>query len=93
MVSTALQIGGVFGVAILASVATAASGTGTGAAALTDGYQRALTAGAGLALLGSAIASALALAARRRLAQAAGTLAPPPRTHPAEHLRSRGGIE
>jgi MFS family permease len=93
MVSTALQIGGAFGVAILVSVATAASGTGTGAAALTDGYQRALTAGAGLAVLGSAIASALALAARRRLAHAAGALAPPPRTHPAEHLRSRGGIE
>jgi hypothetical protein len=73
MVSTALQIGGAFGVAILVSVASATSGDKTPAPALVDGYQAALVAGAALAALGSLIASALALAGRARAVRAAET--------------------
>jgi EmrB/QacA subfamily drug resistance transporter len=76
MVSTALQIGGAFGVAILVSVASAASGDETTAAALVDGYQAALVAGAALAALGSLIAGALALAERARAVRAGETVAP-----------------
>jgi hypothetical protein len=76
MVSTALQIGGAFGVAILVSVAGATSGDETTAAALVDGYQAALVAGAALAALGSLIAGALALAGRARAVRAAETVAP-----------------
>jgi predicted MFS family arabinose efflux permease len=76
MVSTALQIGGAFGVAILVSVASATSGDETTAAALVDGYQAALVAGAALAALGSLIAGALALAGRARAVRAGETVAP-----------------
>jgi EmrB/QacA subfamily drug resistance transporter len=69
MVSTAFQIGGAFGVAILVAVADATSGSEASDAALADGYRAALIAGAALAALGSAIASALALAGRRQRAR------------------------
>jgi EmrB/QacA subfamily drug resistance transporter len=79
MVSTALQIGGAFGVAILISVASATSASQPGTAALVDGYQAALITGAGLAAAGSVIAWALAFTGRRRTARSAAPVPPPPR--------------
>jgi EmrB/QacA subfamily drug resistance transporter len=59
MVSTALQFGGGFGVAILVAVATATTGAQSNLAALNDGYQNAILTAAGLSTLGSILAAGI----------------------------------
>jgi EmrB/QacA subfamily drug resistance transporter len=66
--STMRQLGGAFGVAILAAV-FAAAGSYASPAAFSDGFAPAMVAGAGLALAGAL--AALALPSRRHAAQAA----------------------
>jgi EmrB/QacA subfamily drug resistance transporter len=66
LVVTSLYVGGAFGVAILVSVATGVTGASTSVALLNDGYRAAIFTGAGLSLLGSAVAFALAQSGRRR---------------------------
>ncbi|HVQ89475.1 MAG TPA: MFS transporter [Mycobacteriales bacterium] len=72
LVVTALQVGGAFGVAILVSVSTAVTGDSTSLQSINDGYQHAIYTGAGLSVLGAAVAFALAAAGRRRGAATGG---------------------
>jgi EmrB/QacA subfamily drug resistance transporter len=78
--STMRQLGGAFGVAILAA-AFAGSGSYASAAAFSDGFTAAITAAAGLAVAGAL--AALALPGRTARAQAAqvAQVAPPSHRH------------
>jgi hypothetical protein len=65
LINTSQQVGGALGLALLATIATSrtddvfASGERNPAVALTEGFQDAFLAGAGLALLGALLAAVL----------------------------------
>ena len=52
LINTSQQVGGALGLAVLATVANSVTGSSQAPAALTDGFQAAFLAGAGIALLG-----------------------------------------
>jgi EmrB/QacA subfamily drug resistance transporter len=75
--NTAQQVGGALGVALLTTLATWRTGSGTSAQALTSGYQLALAAGAGLGAASIAVAAVM-LRPRRAAGGAAGGARPDP---------------
>jgi EmrB/QacA subfamily drug resistance transporter len=77
--STMRQLGGAFGVAILAAVFSA-SGTYGSAASFTDGYRSAMAVAAALSVLGTVVALALPGAAMKRAGRPTGSAAAPSRT-------------
>ena len=66
LVNTTQQVGGAFGIAVLASVASSRSGAAPDAAALVDGYQLAFQVAAGLVVAATVVAT---LVLRRRPAR------------------------
>ena len=87
LINTSQQVGGALGLAVLATISTGrtddvfASGEHSRAVALTEGFQNAFLAGAGIALLGAVLAAVL-ISSRdsREMAEAArrGDVAPAP---------------
>jgi MFS family permease len=66
--NTTQQVGGALGVAVLTALASARTGTGTSAQALTSGYHLAWLVGTGLGVASIAIAAAVLLPRRGRRA-------------------------
>jgi EmrB/QacA subfamily drug resistance transporter len=56
LINTSQQVGGAVGLAVLSTIATSQTHGASTAAALTDGFQSAFTAGAGFAILGIVLA-------------------------------------
>ena len=64
LVNTTQQVGGAFGIAILATVAANQTGTSSSPVALVDGYQAAFTLAAGL-MIAAFVVAAVVLRSRR----------------------------
>jgi hypothetical protein len=67
--NTTQQVGGALGVAVLTALASARTGGGTSAQALTAGYHLAWTVGAGLGVASSAVAAPVLLPRRGRVGE------------------------
>jgi EmrB/QacA subfamily drug resistance transporter len=72
LINTSFQIGGSIGLAVLATIAAAATGGVSTPVALTEGFRRAFAVGGGFALTGAAIA--LAVLGQRRASSARSTV-------------------